>query len=73
MWKYACVIPYLNDDSKVIFISDFSEIPQKYADKIPCIYINQHENDLDYYVEEKNLFIQRLNSILYHDIYKVNK
>ena len=73
MWKFACVIPYLNDDSKIIFVSNFSEIPEKYTDKMPCIYIDQQGNDFGYYFEDKNLFIQRLNSIMYHDIYRITR
>ena len=76
-WKHAYLIPFLNDDSKIIFISDFSEIMEKYANKIPCIYIYQLEGaygDLEdeeqpFLEENKDLLIQRLSPIYYHNIY----
>ncbi|MBO4738872.1 MAG: hypothetical protein J5606_04845 [Bacteroidales bacterium] len=70
-WKYATLIPYLSDDCRVIFVSDFSEIYDKYTDKIPCIFINQEDETEQFYFDTKNGFIQQIKSIPYHDIYLI--
>ncbi len=78
-WKHAYLIPFLNDESTVIFISNFSEITGKYAEKIPCIYVNEIEGDFDNPDEEyfkynaEELSIEPLTPVHYHNVYMVHK
>lgn len=78
-WKHAYLIPFLNDKSTVIFISDFSKITGKYSEKIPCIYINEIGDDFgstneEYFIyNSEELYIQPLTPIHYHSVYLVNK
>lgn len=72
VYQYGCLIPYLNDNSRVIFISDYSEIKEKYSHCIPCIFIAQVENDEEYNFNSDELNVSKLCSIKYHKVYKIN-
>ncbi|SEW19136.1 hypothetical protein SAMN04487850_2025 [Prevotella aff. ruminicola Tc2-24] len=77
-WKHAYLIPFLNDDSKIIFISNFSEIPERYAEKMPCVYVNEIEGDFENSIDvdlesyTEKLYVQRLTPVHYHNIHMIN-
>ncbi len=70
-YKYACLIPYLCDESKVIFISDFSEIQQKYANSIPCLFINQKSDSLKSLTGNRDINVQQLSTTYAYDVYLI--
>ncbi len=70
-WRYSDLIPYLNDESRIIFVSDFEMIREKYPEKFPCIFINQTDESDFYFFHHGELSVQKLNSVGYHDVYLV--
>ena len=71
-WQYSCLVPYLSDDSKVVFIEDFSEIQEKYSRDLPCLFVNQHDT-IDYGFESGELCVQKLSEPIFHDVYLVKE
>lgn len=67
MWKYSCLIPYLKDNNKIIFIKHYEELLTKYSDQLPCIFILQN-NDSGF-LTPKSVLMNKLTSIPYHDVY----
>lgn len=72
-WRYSCLIPYLDDESRVIFVENYSDLENNYIDNIPCIFINQIDGSANYDFTVKNLCRKQLQSVLYHDVYLIGK
>lgn len=71
-WRYSCLIPYLNDESRIIFIKDYSEIINNYFEMIPCIYLNQTDDSEQYHYVSETFNLRKLESVSYHDVYLIN-
>lgn len=71
--QYAYLVPYLADDNKVIFIDDFSEINENYSQKIPCMFINQHDESDKYDFATENLLVKQVTGVHNHDVYLIEK
>ena len=72
VWKYGCLIPYLSDESTVIFVDDFSEIEEKYPDKIPCLFIDEGEaNQHETFVT--NCQLKKQSSVPYYEVFLVRE
>ncbi|MBO7484674.1 MAG: hypothetical protein J6T84_01265 [Spirochaetaceae bacterium] len=69
----ADFIPYLSDNSKIIFISDFSDIQKNYEEDIPCIFVNQIFGKKVFDYDTETVFLKKQNSYLYHDVYLIDK
>lgn len=72
-WRYSCLIPYLNDENKVIFIEDYNELENKYTNFAPLIFINQADDSEKYTFIIEKLKATKLESIGYHDVYLIEK
>ncbi len=63
-------IPYLNDNSKIIFISDFLEL-YKYQSYLPFVFINLKVNQ-SAFDEAGDFSIKKLTPLQYHDVYLID-
>ena len=71
---YATLIPYFNDQSKIIFIANFEKIEEKYLEYLPCLFINQiDEPNKKVEIESEKFGAKKINSIISHDIYLLEK
>ena len=68
-WGHACLIPYLSDNQKVIFVLNFEDIKQKYPDMKKYIFINQFDNSEKSNIDYESYNLEKINKISFYDIY----